>query len=551
MRSYDLPSALNVPLYEWLGSSYDTYQMQINLLYSVYSLPNVVLPLVAGVAVDRFSPSVMMLAFSAMVCTGQALFAMGVVARAFPIMAVGRFLFGVGGESLEVAAASIVTSWFHGHRGLGLALGLNLASARVATAVNDNVSPLVAVRASTPAAMWVGLAVTVASFGAAVALAVIARRAGSVQVSRRTASGDIEDDPPAQTVLGPAALDPKTVPPLSDESSDTNTAGPSLDPEDPQLPVSGGDGGDAGYESEEFDEEDETVHLSQIASFGSMLWMLFFTTIFIYGAVVPFFHVCTDFMSIPDIISAAGSPLSGMLVDSIGDRTTLLVASCAMILLTHALLNFTTLTPIVPMVILGVAYSLFASALWVCVPFLVGRHQIATAYGLLTVALNLSLSVFPIVVAKIRQASGDPNDFNGMEIFFMALSAAALASCLALSLADWTVGGKKLLKPVALSTTETHPPVVPDTGEGGGGIVATQGMPAAARDELAATRPIIPSIQIMIPQHTSGSSPTSHATRSPRSAAGSAISDTTVRVVGEGLLVKTPTTVQPRFKLRT
>nr|KAJ3413944.1 hypothetical protein HK105_001932 [Polyrhizophydium stewartii] len=414
MRSYDLPSALNVPLYEWLGSSYDTYQMQINLLYSVYSLPNVVLPLVAGVAVDRFSPSVMMLAFSAMVCTGQALFAMGVVARAFPIMAVGRFLFGVGGESLEVAAASIVTSWFHGHRGLGLALGLNLASARVATAVNDNVSPLVAVRASTPAAMW--------------------------------------------TVLGPAALDPKTVPPLSDESSDTNTAGPSLDPEDPQLPVSGGDGGDAGYESEEFDEEDETVHLSQIASFGSMLWMLFFTTIFIYGAVVPFFHVCTDFMSIPDIISAAGSPLSGMLVDSIGDRTTLLVASCAMILLTHALLNFTTLTPIVPMVILGVAYSLFASALWVCVPFLVGRHQIATAYGLLTVALNLSLSVFPIVVAKIRQASGDPNDFNGMEIFFMALSAAALASCLALSLADWTVGGKKLLKPVALSTTETHPP---------------------------------------------------------------------------------------------
>jgi hypothetical protein len=50
--AYDLPAALNVPLQQYLEVSNTTYQYELNLLYSVYSIPNVVLPFFSGYLID-------------------------------------------------------------------------------------------------------------------------------------------------------------------------------------------------------------------------------------------------------------------------------------------------------------------------------------------------------------------------------------------------------------------------------------------------------------------------------------------------------------------
>lgn len=139
-------------------------------------------------------------------------------------------------------------------------------------------------------------------------------------------------------------------------------------------------------------------------------------------------------MSIPDIVSAFGSPLCGLLIDRFGHRSTLLPISGFLVLVTHALLCWTTITPIFSMSVLGVGYSIFASALWTCVVDLVGSHQIATAYGLMAVALNMSLSAFPIAVARIRSAY--PESFVPVELFFMALSILAIVLSVILYLVD-------------------------------------------------------------------------------------------------------------------
>lgn len=132
--------------------------------------------------------------------------------------------------------------------------------------------------------------------------------------------------------------------------------------------------------------------------------------IFLYGSTVPFFHVCVDFFhqkyntdsataallfSIPDWIAALFSPLCGILVDKYGKRGFLLPVAAGLILITHSLFLWTNLTPYVAMSVMGISYTLFGSVLWPCVPFLVMNHQIATAYGLLTTALNTSLFIFP------------------------------------------------------------------------------------------------------------------------------------------------------------
>ncbi|KAJ3292336.1 hypothetical protein HK104_005359 [Borealophlyctis nickersoniae] len=358
-------------------------------------------------------------------------------------MAFGRVLFGLGGESLEVAQARITTDWFQG-RALAFALGLNLSASRIATAANDNLSPWIAGRLGTPWAGWMGCVMCLGSLGSGVAMVYLdseksRAKAGVINYDERKpllpGSGDgistehhhVKQSPtsdPAGAVLG-KRTSIGSVTTLTVELEDDT-------------------------ESVEYVEEDETVHFEQIKGLSMSFWFLCLATITLYGSAVPFFHICTDFfqqkwypgdsqkagmvMSIPDLVSAVGSPLCGLYVDRYGHRGTLLPIAGLLTFITHAVMCFTSITPIIPMTILGVSYSVFASALWPCVPYLVGRHQIATAYGFVTVALNLSLAVFPLVVAQVRNAH--PENFTYVEYFFMGLSLVSVAVSIGLNVLD-------------------------------------------------------------------------------------------------------------------
>jgi MFS family permease len=110
---YDIPGALNVQIRDGIGSSYEEYQTQINLLYSAYSLPNIILPFFGGILIDRLSPNVMLVVFSLLVCAGQAVFSYGFDVGSFSLMLAGRVIFGLGAESLDVGQADITSRWFH------------------------------------------------------------------------------------------------------------------------------------------------------------------------------------------------------------------------------------------------------------------------------------------------------------------------------------------------------------------------------------------------------------------------------------------------------
>jgi hypothetical protein len=125
--AFDNPAALNRPLQEYLGHDYNVWQYEINLMYSVYSFPNMFIPLIGGQLLDRMNPVWVLLGFSGIVCLGQTLFAIGVSCKWFALMLFGRILFGIGGESISVAQASITTSWFK-NKELAFALGLSTSS---------------------------------------------------------------------------------------------------------------------------------------------------------------------------------------------------------------------------------------------------------------------------------------------------------------------------------------------------------------------------------------------------------------------------------------
>ena len=52
--------------------------------------------------------------FAAFILLGQVIFALGGFFVNYPLMQVGRFVFGIGGESLAVAQNTYAVSWFKG-----------------------------------------------------------------------------------------------------------------------------------------------------------------------------------------------------------------------------------------------------------------------------------------------------------------------------------------------------------------------------------------------------------------------------------------------------
>ncbi|RKO95580.1 hypothetical protein CAUPRSCDRAFT_12723, partial [Caulochytrium protostelioides] len=313
-------------------------------------------------------------------------------------MLFGRFLFGLGGETLEVAQSVVTTAWFGSLGGLGFALGCHLAAARIATGLNDNISPWVAAapvdvetqRASgmsppwappsplattrdssgtverlrvalggVTAAAWVGFGVCVLSLGAAFWVVYLDRPASRLQAGIPLLDSD--DRAHAHRCA-------------EDEEASACHAGSDGEDADgcesrPLLPSSRASETMSEGTSASYDEPDETIHFGQLTSFPLTFWMLCAACIMLYGAAVPFFHICTDFfqekyypgdpqqagfvMSIPDGISAFGSPLCGFFVDRVGRRGSLLITASLLIFITHGLLAFTRMAPIFPMVLLG------------------------------------------------------------------------------------------------------------------------------------------------------------------------------------------------------
>ena len=81
---FDIPAALHQQLKDYMrpmaNSSYDeddNYAMKFNLLYTVYSIPNIILPFFGGTIVDQLGAPYSACIFTALTLCGQFIFAMG------------------------------------------------------------------------------------------------------------------------------------------------------------------------------------------------------------------------------------------------------------------------------------------------------------------------------------------------------------------------------------------------------------------------------------------------------------------------------------------
>ncbi|CAH1780917.1 unnamed protein product [Owenia fusiformis] len=390
---YDNPAAMQDIMLRDLSISTETFMN----FYAWYSWPNVILCFFGGFLIDRvFGIRWGAIIFSAFVTVGQVLFALGAFINSIPLMDAGRFVFGIGGESLAVAQNTYAVAWFK-DRELNMVFGLQLSFSRVGSTVNMNIMQPVYRWAAT--AFGHGQSHT--TLGIVLMLAV-----GTCIISLICA-------------LSLGYLDRRASKILNRDAGKTG----------------------------------EVIKITDVKDFPASFWLICVICVAYYVTVFPFIGLGLVFFeskfgmepgaagavnSIVYILSAVVSPICGLLVDKTGLNIFWVIVGVVTTAGCHACMAFTFINPYVPMVTMGVAYSILASALWPMVAFIVPEHQLGTAYGIMQAIQNLGLAVIAIVAGDIVDAKG----YLLLEVFFMAWLFVALIASVVLYILDQTQGVK-------------------------------------------------------------------------------------------------------------
>jgi MFS family permease len=281
-----------------------------------------------------------LLMFTTILTIGQFIYAIGGTKNVYWVMLAGRVVFGLGGECMSVGQSAIISNWFKGKE-LAFALGLNLTFARLASVFGGIVIPRLITKDDNlvNSVMWTGTGLCLVSLVAGVLLVLIDRYAD------RTDKKELA---------------------LSD---------------------------------------DDKFQFKDILEFELPFWLVCVSCVFVYMSIFPFIQVSNTFLqeqygfdknlagtlySVPYFMSAALSPILGYMIDKVGKRAIFITTSSILVALacfiSAALPTYTepSYTCLLPLILVGFGYSIYASALWSSIPYIVKPKVIGSAFGLAT-----------------------------------------------------------------------------------------------------------------------------------------------------------------------
>ena len=303
--------------------------------------------------------------------------------KSVAVASLGFAIFGVGYEMTGITVSKAMVRWFTGHE-LALAMGIQLAMARLGTAAALSISAPIARHFTLSTPLLVSLAFLIIGLLAFLVFCVMDRKLGDC--GQRTM-----------------------------ESNDNN------------------------QHEDEFHWGDIIITLRNPG-----FWLITLFCVLFYSAVSPFlkfstklmvmkYGVDTDlagfFSSIAPFGTILMTPLFGLINDRYGKGVTLVITGALMLTAVHfgfSLPMHSSTIAIALMVTLSIGYSLAPAALWPCVPKIIPLKCLGTAYSMIFFIQNFGRAVIPMCVGRANET--DPSYTTSMLIFgFTALGAALTA----------------------------------------------------------------------------------------------------------------------------
>ena len=307
---------------------------------------------------------------------------LGTIKRQVALAALGFAFFGIGYEMCGITVSKVVVRWFSGKE-MALAMGLQVAMARLGTALALGFSPIIALKWGLPRPILIGVFCVGVGLIAYLYYCTMDRRLDKEQGKQETAQGD----------------------------------------------------------DEQFHFADMKLTIKNPG-----FWLITLLCLFYYSALYPFLDFATKLMiakygvnaelagMIPAILpftSIVLTPLFGAWCDTKGRSATMMVVGSVMltiVLIIFAMPGNSSILAVTLMCVLGIAFSLLPAALWPAVPKIVPMKQLGTSYSIIYYIQNIGLMLIPVLIGKVleRDTVGEQVDYTRSLVIFAVIGVGAI-----------------------------------------------------------------------------------------------------------------------------
>jgi MFS family permease len=337
------------PIADILKSDLGFSDANIGSLYSVYSIAAVIVLLIGGVIIDRYGTVKSTILFAA-ICTVAGI--LNAVSSDFTVMLVARFLLGIGSEPLIVAITTALAKWFKGKE-LSFAFGINLTIARLGS-VSADWSPTWAGFAYKG---WQGPLVVAAGIGLLVLISAVFYGVLEKVATRRFGLGE------------------------------------------------------AG--------ETDKLVLSDLFRFSRSFWFVVLLCVTFYSAIFPFRSFAIKFFiesweltreaagqfnSVLPLAAMIATPLFGLLVDKLGKRALFMALGSFLLMPVYLMMAYHVAPLWVPIIMMGVAFSLIPAVMWPSVAYIVEERRLGTAYSVMTLIQQIGVAGMNWIIGRSNDA---------------------------------------------------------------------------------------------------------------------------------------------------
>ena len=348
----------------WNEADYGLYSSGYSFLCILGGL------IIGGILLDKYGVRKMGSVFVGMMVGGAALVTYAISAGFTPktsltVAYIGYMLFGLGSEIAGVAVTRSIAKWYKG-RNMALAMGLQLAIARLGTALAILVGPVLV---NYQAGKYYHLSDTIKPALVGMAILAIGVILWGIFVAM-----DYRFDKKAGT------------------TDRVNTA-----------------------EEDKFKFSDIWKILS-----NPRFMMIAILCVTFYCCVIRFkkfgvsilitlfgveMDIATLLVAMIPFFTIVFTPLFGTMVDKVGNATKWMVAGAGMVLVSHLIITYAPMGvpayAYIAIALLGIGYSLVPAAMWPSVPKIVPEKNLGTAYSLIYWVQNLGMWAVPILVGDI------------------------------------------------------------------------------------------------------------------------------------------------------
>ncbi len=326
------------PIADILKSELGYTDENIGGLYSAYSIAAVFVLLLGGMIVDKWGTVKSTILFGGICAVAGVLNA---VSSELYMMLAARFLLGVGAEPLIVAVTCALAKWFKGKE-LAFAFGVSLTIARLGSYTAD-LSPT-----------WASFAYDGGWQPPLVVAAVI----GTLCIIFAILYGLLEVMAKRRYSLGEASASDKLV-------------------------------------------------IRDLFTFSRSFWYITLLCVVFYSAIFPFRsfsikyfmeawdlarNVAGQFNSVLPLAAMIATPIFGLMCDKMGKRALFMMFGSILLMPVFLMMAYQALPLTVPVIMMGIAFSLIPAVMWPSVAYIVEERRLGTAYAVMFLIQQLGVA---------------------------------------------------------------------------------------------------------------------------------------------------------------